>query len=232
VDLTTTIILSGLGALILVGIVASFKNKRQEAALQFSEVPPAVGNVDKLFEEESVSKKRKIDEPDVSERKTDSLGPLDEAASSESRAKQTCANQPLAVFHLMAPKGKFFGGYDLLQALLSQGLRFGEMKIFHRFQDKNGRGPILFSLAQATEPGTFNIHHMGSLNCKGLTLFMQLSGCSGVDSERFSLMVDSLKALKKELGGQILDDEKKEVSHQALERCKELIRDMAAGESA
>lgn len=227
-DLMTTIILSGLGALVIAGLFASHNRRRQEADISFKDDPPVVGNVDKLFEEESVSKKRKIGggRPPATESALEEINAPCQEAQVTSANDTVKGAQPLAVFHLMAAEIKFFGGYDLLQALLSQGMRFGEMKIFHRFQDKNGSGPILFSMAQATEPGTFNIHHMGSLNCKGLTFFMQLSGCSGVDYERFSLMIETIKALKNELGGRILDDNKKEVSNEALERCKEVISNM------
>lgn len=223
----TTIIMSTLGALIVGGVVASFNQKRRET--RFSEhshdKAPPVGNVDKLFDEQ-VSEKRKVimDEPNTN---ANVIAKEETGVETDEHTDGEKAKKPIAVFHLMAGQGKTYGGYDLLQALLSQGLRFGEMNIFHRFQDRNGKGPILFSLAQATEPGTFNIHHMGSLNCKGLSFFMQLAGHREIDEERFSLMIDTINALKKELGGVILDDEKNEVSVDALERCKNVVRELA-----
>lgn len=234
----TTIVISTLGALIVGGVLASLNQKKRETQESRHNTPPAVGNVDKLFDEH-VSEKRKIVLEEIESVKPSIVTPVDEIESAKSHAPEPenitvkpvtkpSANQPLAVFHLMAGENKFYGGYDLLQALLSQGLRFGEMNIFHRFQDRNGHGPILFSLAQATEPGTFNIHHMGSLNCKGLSFFMQLSGHSEIDESRFSLMIDTIQALKQELGGKIIDDNKKEVGTDALIRCKKVIRDLAS----
>ncbi len=73
---------------------------------------------------------------------------------------------------LIAEKDKPYSGYELLQALLSCGMRFGKMNIFHRHEKTTGVGPILFSLAACTEEGTFDLARIGGFSCKGLVLYM------------------------------------------------------------
>src|SRR3990167_2480566 len=83
-------------------------------------------------------------------------------------------NHVVAVY-LMATEGGAYTGYELLQALLSAGLRYGKQNIFHRHAHKDGRGDVLFHCASAIPPGTFDLTQMGSFSCKGLCLFFEAS---------------------------------------------------------
>jgi cell division protein ZipA len=124
-------------------------------------------------------------------------------AAGESSANQTGSFIALNVF---AQNQQTFSGYELLQALLAAGLRFGEMNIFHRYQQDNGQGPILFSLASATEPGTFDIQQMGTFSCQGLSMFMELSGHPQIDEERFDLLLTTARQLAEDLAAVVLND--------------------------
>ncbi len=110
----------------------------------------------------------------------------------------------IIVINVFARPGKQFFGYDLLQSLLSAGMRYGDMAIFHRHQDKSGHGPIIFSLASATEPGTFDIHKMGGFSSTGLSLFLQLAN-NETDFKHFNLMLEAAKQLADDLDGGLFD---------------------------
>ena len=70
-----------------------------------------------------------------------------------------------------------FSDYSFLQTLGSVGLEYGEHKIFH-YDVKTDLGmQRLFSVAQLNKPGTFDIDHVETINCKGLLLFMDLRAC-------------------------------------------------------
>lgn len=129
------------------------------------------------------------------------------------------------VLNIMAKPSLPFKGYELLQALLSQGLRFGEMSIFHRHQQTNGKGPILFSLTSAVEPGTFDIHNMGTFSCPGLTLFMASSGRSNIDIERFNVMVKTANNIARELNGTCQDKYRNPLTEQLIDKYKHQIFD-------
>ena len=52
------------------------------------------------------------------------------------------------------PREEGFAGAELVAALRDQGLRFGEMNIFHYLDEDSGSA--LYSVANAIEPGTFD----------------------------------------------------------------------------
>src|SRR3990167_8421413 len=107
--------------------------------------------------------------------------------------------------NVMAPKNSPYNGYELLQALLANGLRFGAMNIFHRHETKTGRGSILFSVASVNEPGTFELSKMGSFSCPGLTFFMILKNVPDV-MEAFDTLLETTRQLAEDLGGEVWDE--------------------------
>ncbi len=139
-------------------------------------------------------------------------------------------DMPVLVLHVMAKDNKQFVGYELLQALLSQGLRFGHMDIFHRYHDTNGKGPVMFSLASAMEPGTFDMHNMGAHRSKGLTLFMQLSGNQTIDGDRFDMMYNSALNLASELDGRLFDNKRQPFNETTLVHYHSMVANEGAKE--
>lgn len=130
---------------------------------------------------------------------------------------------------ILAKEDTTFVGYELLQAILANGLRFGDMNIFHRFQEKNGHGPLIFSLASATEPGTFDIDNMGAANCVGLTLFMRCSG-SHLDLPRFNLLLETTKQLAEELDGDVCNQQQELLSQAAINNYRNQLMDVTVTE--
>jgi len=122
------------------------------------------------------------------------------------------------VLNIFAKKGKKFSGYELLQSLLTVGMRFGNMNIFHRHREKNGKGPILFSLASATEPGTFDIQKIGAYQGEGLVLFMARSDNATIDVERYKLMVETAQQLVEDLDGELLNQEREPIEEDELQQ--------------
>ncbi len=124
--------------------------------------------------------------------------------------------QQVIVLSVMASNGRHFLGYELLQGLLGAGLRFGEMSIFHRHEQSNGKGEVLFSLASATEPGTFDLQNMGAFSCVGLTLFMQTTG-QNKDRLTFELMLSTAKQLANDLEGVVCNAERQPIAQESID---------------
>lgn len=116
---------------------------------------------------------------------------------------------PIVILHVMSKKAHVFSGYELLQALLSSGLRFGEMNIFHYYNDPQSPKDITFSLASATEPGTFDMLAMGGFSCPGLTLFMKKSDNEQDNHHRYAQMLKTARHLTEDLAGVLLNAERK-----------------------
>lgn len=131
--------------------------------------------------------------------------------------------QNLIVMRLMAEKNQPYNGYELLQTLMSDGFHFGKMNIFHRHERMNGGGDILFSLASAEEPGSFDLQRMGDFSCNGLTLFMQLDGQKNI-TKTFEIMLDAARQLADDLGGKLWDDRYQLLDQSSIKRWQERIK--------
>ena len=124
---------------------------------------------------------------------------------------------------LVTKNDQEFAGYELLQAVLASGLRFGEGNIFHKHQSKNGQGTILFSLAAATTEGTFDLQNMGSYSVRGVCLYMYMSGNASIDNERFSLMHKTAKLLAEDLKASLLNDKQQVMDEASVEHYRAII---------
>lgn len=120
-------------------------------------------------------------------------------------------------FILQAPSGETFKGKDFLPLFLSQGLRHGDMEIFHRHQKtkvgSKSPGAVLFSLANAIAPGTFILASLELFETPALALFMTLPG-PGDAQIAYNAMLNTARLLQTELGGELLDETKSKYTEQ------------------
>ncbi len=117
-----------------------------------------------------------------------------------------------------------FNGEKLLHCMLSRGLRFGDMNIFHRHKNTSGNGSVQFSLANALQPGTFDLDNMGSFQTKAVTLFMMLPGPKE-PLKSYQLMLDTAQHFAMELNGQLVDSSRSVLTQQTILHFKEQIQD-------
>ncbi len=115
------------------------------------------------------------------------------------QASEQRQDDALLALYLVAEPGRPYLGYSLLQSLLAVDLRFGAMNIFHRFAP--GTENILFSVASATPPGTFDLQRMGTARCQGLCFVLRLNSELEHPSEVLQAMVDTALQLYEDLGG-------------------------------
>lgn len=128
------------------------------------------------------------------------------------------AGDVISIF-LVAEKDKPYAGFDLLQTLLTNGLRFGQYKIFHYLElDKS-----LFSLACAHHPGTFEIDKMANFTTSGLCMFMQAHRDAHVETS-FEKMLQTAQVITKELGGYLLDDQRNELTDSRIQELRMIVR--------
>ena len=129
----------------------------------------------------------------------------------------TSSSSSIMMF-LLAKDNRQLAGYELLQTVLAAGLRFGEGQLFHRHQYSNGQGPVLCSLAAATETGVFDLQNIGAFMVRGLCLFMQASGNTTIDAERFEIMLDTARLLSEGLDTYLLDEKRKPLTDHSIAR--------------
>lgn len=117
-----------------------------------------------------------------------------------------------------------YAGEVLVEKLLELGMRHGDMNIFHRHSQSTGRGPIQFSLANAYDPGTFDLDNLKSLETKGLAVFMALPGPKA-PMKAYEMMASTCRSIVEDLGGHIIDSSKAHYSKQIEAHHKEQIQE-------
>lgn len=116
-----------------------------------------------------------------------------------------------------------FNGEDLLRCVLSYGLRFGDMSIFHRHEQPSGQGRVLFSMAKAVEPGTFALESMTGEDIPGVTFFLGLPGVNSITA--YDIMVDTARRLATELQGDVLDENQQPLTRQLVDHYRERVQE-------
>jgi cell division protein ZipA len=117
------------------------------------------------------------------------------------------------VLTIMAPAGRPLNGERLQTALEAEGLRHGDMNIFHFRRTEHE--DAVFSVANAVEPGIFDPATMAELETPGITLFCQLPGPLANDAA-FDLMLDKARALAERLDAHVCDDRRNALTTQAV----------------
>ena len=120
------------------------------------------------------------------------------------------------------PQG--FNGEELLHILLACDLRFGKMNIFHRYEKSNARGAVQFSVANAVEPGTFDLNNMHSFTTPGICLFLQLPGPQDAQ-KALEYMVETAQCIARNLNGDLRDEDRNALTAQTVEHYRSCIRD-------
>ena len=128
------------------------------------------------------------------------------------------------VLSVVMPEGQVMSGAALLPTLLTLGLKYGEMNIFHRHQDNAGNGKVTFSLANMMNPGTFELDDIENFSTQGITLFMTLPN-AGDAFEVFEQMLNAAKQLAVEFKGQLLDDKRSVMTKQTEQHYIGTIRE-------
>lgn len=132
--------------------------------------------------------------------------------------------EEILIIHVVARNEQGFKGPELLQSILESGLRFGAMDIFHRHESMTGNGDTLFSMANALNPGTFDLDDMDLFSTRAVCFFMGLPGPHNT-RQAFDLMIAAARKLAKELDGDLKDDHRSVLTAQTIEHYRQRIAD-------
>jgi len=124
----------------------------------------------------------------------------------------------LIVLNIMSPKGHVFSGEGIHAVMTSAGLVHGEHQIYHYLKDD----VAVFSIANAVEPGFFELDKLDSISTPGLAVFLQLPGPLECRQALDNLLEVSQR-LAKALGGDLCDENRNVLSAQTITHLKDKI---------
>jgi cell division protein ZipA len=124
------------------------------------------------------------------------------------------------VLHVVATEGERLVGARLREALESCGMRHGAYSIFHA---SDSEGSIVFSAANAVEPGTFDRSTMDTLTTPGIALFMQVPGAQAAETV-FDRMLSTARAVADALDAHVLDERHSTLTRQTEQHLREELR--------
>jgi cell division protein ZipA len=173
--------------------------------------------------------KRKESQPPEDQLDTDfenkgGMNPRQKVQSESQSASSETPAQEVLVLNVKAVGEQLILGSALLPMLLTLGFKFGDQDIFHRHVNANGKGPVLFSLANMFKPGVFDIDSLENFTTQGVSLFMILP-IEGDPHQVFNMMHNAARKIADEFHGQILDGHRSVLSKQGLQQYVERIRD-------
>lgn len=145
--------------------------------------------------------------------------------------------EPLVLVLSVMAEDEPFTGSAVKEALEAEGLRHGEMRIFHCFDEsldlettENNfalEEPIpVFSVASLVEPGYFELDKINDMEIPGLTLFCQLPGPM-LGTDAFNIMLDKGRGIAVRLHGQLCDDKRNRFTTQAKTHYQDRIATFA-----
>jgi len=207
-------------------------SRRNKSVADVIRKEPELHSADKLNEEQmridfsneapSAGKEPTLGIPTTTQQPTSSQQTSDSTKGSNAQTSEQATD--VLVLNIRAPGDREITGAALLPMLLTLGLKFGEQDIFHRHVNTNGKGPVLFSLANLFKPGVFDIDNIETFSTRGLSLFMMLP-IEGDAQQVFNMMHNAARKLADEFSCQILDGSRGVLTKQGLQKYSERIRE-------
>ncbi|RUO77925.1 cell division protein ZipA [Idiomarina seosinensis] len=172
-------------------------------------------------------------ELELSEEKEPEPQTQQDTDSESAPAKQEKPGQPINSDKPLPPKQQVISlfvkgsvqGSVLLQMMTELGCKFGDMGIFHRYEQTSGNGPMIFSVANMFNPGTFDLDNIENFETEGVALFMALP-LDYDGQQAFNMMLNAAKKLAMEIPqGQVLDGNRQLLSRQSIQQAHQTIRE-------
>ena len=142
----------------------------------------------------------------------------------DNKPKAPAAPPPdkIVTLFLQARDNHIITGIELLDASIKSGLVFGNHDIFHRIHEEDLE-PV-FSMANLTEPGSFDKTAWNTMEIRGVTLFMTLPGPRNA-LDAWDSMLATSRRLAELLHADLLDDSHGVFTRQRSMQIKEDLRE-------
>jgi cell division protein ZipA len=127
------------------------------------------------------------------------------------------------VISVVSKEADAFDGPILRRIVEACGMIFGDMDIYHRFEEGEA-GATQFSMANALPPGTFELYNPESMSTRAVMFFMSMEEPEDV-MDAFECMLATAETVAKNLGGEMLDENRSVMRSQTMEHYRQRVRD-------
>jgi len=134
------------------------------------------------------------------------------------------AESSVVVLHLISDSGSSISGEELVRALQKQNLKYGDMGIFHCLETETNKK--IYSVANALEPGSFDLSDMASFSTVGITFFFTPHEHSE-PIPAFDKMLEDVSIISQELGCVLKDQHMSPFGGQGVEHLRQQVIDFA-----
>ena len=165
---------------------------------------------------------------------------IDNESTNNKKDEYTEPADNLLILYITSSQDKNINGLSIYKVLKNIGMEFGQMNIFHYFEDKNNEAeqimnfiesseqqtnqqPI-FSIANMHEPGAFDIENIDELKTKGLVAFMYKN--EYIDNYEIfdNVFLPKIKIISNQLGADIRMQDQKLCDDLRISGIKEQLR--------
>jgi len=132
--------------------------------------------------------------------------------------------EDMLVIFVVARRGELLPGAIIHKIVDACGMEFGEMGIFHRHERPDAQGSLQFSMANALQPGTFDLDTLDGSETPAVTFFMSMHDPAD-PQDAYECMLATAETLARHLDAELLDGDRSVMRPQTKEHYRERIRD-------
>lgn len=136
--------------------------------------------------------------------------------------REVIPDDDLIVIHVQA-KSAFFTGTDLLRVINYQQLKFGDMNIYHAYDNDQ----VIFSMSNMLQPGHFEPEHIADMQTPGVILFTQLALLADPETA-CDRILRCAKTFARELDGKLSSSDQTLLSDENIQSFKDKAAYFAA----
>lgn len=181
---------------------------KEEIQTSFFDIDPGLDPIQQKEQDDEVV--QKVEKPAASSK------PKPTESSAEAAESQVLA--------LSVTAREQFKGVSLFKLVEACGMEFGEMDIFHRFEDDKGTGAIQFSMVNGVKPGHFDLAQRDTFVTPAVSFFLQMGEPADL-MNAFECMLATAQCVADNLKGEVKDENHSVMRPQTIEHYRQKIRD-------
>ncbi|OMH30067.1 cell division protein ZipA [Motiliproteus sp. MSK22-1] len=194
---------------------------REEIQTSFFDLDPDLAP-EPVIDEKPTTKAKKKQSDQAGKKSVSSPAQQQNVEQGRSSSSENVASAPVLVINVAGRNP--LPGKPLFRLLEACAMEFGDMNIFHRYEDGPSQGAIQFSMANAIKPGYFDLSQADHFETPAVTFFLDMSEPREL-MNAFDCMLATAQCVADNLDGQLKDENRSVMRSQTIEHYRQEIRD-------